>query len=455
MSNYSLSENGISTLLKSLKVYFNFPKFHSKNIKRLYQKILDKELEQFEPNSSDTLILLITVFLYYGEDSEEYKKVYEYIYKTSQVDLGWSSIIKSSFKPNKKIFINPILDIKGDFLDELVDRNCYFIKPSGRIALLSDWATGTTSAKWCLECITSYNPDYFIHLGDVYYSGTIKEFEKNLLQPIESILPPTTKSFIIPGNHDYYSGSDGLHYALKKLDQTASYFSLYNDSIQIEGIDTGFNDGNIINSIFQYEQHPTYVVESEERWHNHRFSEAKKKNRKIILLSHHQIISNIHALDMYQNKKSPLNKKLFDFASPILDQTVLWFFGHDHAFNIFESYTYNGLTVQRPRLIGNGSCQSREDNLSKCQSVTTEQYEKSIQESKFIFGDDSQTEDLHPPLPRVKNITPGNFKNILNNCFVILDYNENGISVNYYEIPMLELGKFEKPRILYYEKIIF
>jgi hypothetical protein len=66
------------------------------------------------------------------------------------------------------------------------------------------------------------------------------------------------------------------------------------------------------NSIFQYEQHPTYVVESEERWHNHRFSEAKKKNRKIILLSHHQIISNIHALDMYQNKKSPLNKKLFD-----------------------------------------------------------------------------------------------------------------------------------------------
>jgi hypothetical protein len=452
MSNYQLNENGISALYKSLKSSFNFPKFHSKNIKRLYQKILNRELEQFEPNSSDTIILLITVFLYYGESSEEYKKVYEYVYKSSQVDLGWSEIIASSFKPNRKIFINPVLSIQGDFLDELTDRNCYSIKSSGRIALLSDWATGTQSAKWCLECVATYNPDYFIHLGDVYYSGTTKEFEKNLIQPIETTLR-STKSFIIPGNHDYYSGSDGLHYALKKLDQNASYFSLYNDNLQIEGIDTGFNDSNILNSIFNYEQHPTYVVESEERWHTHRFLEAKKKNRKVILLSHHQIISNIHALDIYQNNKSPLNKKLFDFAIPILDNTILWFFGHDHAFNIFENYVWNDIIIHRPRLIGNGSCQSRENDLSKCESNSTKEYEKSIQESKFIFGENDLDKD-HPPLPRVKNVIPGNFKNILNNCFVILDYNAVEISVNYYEIPMIELGKFEKPKILYYEKII-
>lgn len=425
---------------KIISLYKSIYPFHTINInlkkylngktpkELLYGKILKKELSNLEPNSPDTIVLLMTAFLLYGENSTEYKNIYDFVYKGSEVDKGWSSILFESFA-SKKIFINPVLDEKNNFLEEIYDPNCYKLLDQGRIVLLSDWAIGTPSAIHTLKCVADHKPDYFIHLGDVYYSGTIKEFKNNLIDPLTSILPKT-KSFILPGNHDYYSGTEGLHYALKEINQTSSFFSLYNDSIQIEGLDTGFNDSDILGT------NTTYLQDTEYMWHKNRYQQAKSKNRKIILLSHHQIISNVRILD--HHKQSPLNHKLFKQTSSILNRTMLWFFGHDHAFNIFEPYTYKNVCIYRARLIGNGSCQSRESSLENCETENTIEFKKP-----------------NVPIPKVKKIIPGNFNRILNNSYVVIDYTLRNVKVTYYEIPMISLGVFDSPKILFYEEINF
>lgn len=418
---------------KPLKI--NLKKYFSRGVEQLYSSILNSK---FEPNSHDTIILLVTLFLFYGENSQEYKNVYEYIYKGCGVDCGWIDIVIEGIKSHKKIFIDPVLEKDGSFLNEKVDPNCYQIKESGVIALLSDWAIGTDSSINTLEYMSKHKPDYFIHLGDVYYSGTVDEFKKNLIEPIQNILPPHTKTFIIPGNHDYYSGTDGLHYALRKLNQTSSFFSLYNSKIQIEGLDTGFNDSDL----FYKDIKATFLQKSEEEWHANRFKEARKSKRKVVLLSHHQIISNINALDRYNTKKSPLNHKLFSQTKDVLDITEFWFFGHDHSFNIFEPYRFEGYPIYRPRLIGNGSCQSRESSL-ETYAITSVNKEAFETDPKIVY------------YPRVKNVIPEAYNKILNNSYVIIKYSCKSMKVTYYEIPMIELGKFDKPKILYYEKISF
>lgn len=46
--------------------------------------------------------------------------------------------------------------------------------------------------------------------------------------------------FSLPGNHDYFSGGDGFMWALKQLNQQASYICLENDNWCFIGIDTAY-----------------------------------------------------------------------------------------------------------------------------------------------------------------------------------------------------------------------
>lgn len=96
-----------------------------------------------------------------------------------------------------------------------------------KIAILGDWGTGESDAKRVMKMIQAQKPDYVIHLGDVYYSGTpdVKgtngtiyfnpgEETKNLLD----IWPKefAGRSFTMNSNHEMYSGANGLIDALKK-----------------------------------------------------------------------------------------------------------------------------------------------------------------------------------------------------------------------------------------------
>ena len=114
------------------------------------------------------------------------------------------------------------------------------------IALVGDWGTGQYAlgpypsgpAVSVMQSIVGLNPDYIIHLGDVYYYGSSMEETANLVQ-----MWPTAyagKSFTLNSNHEMYSGAVGYYSALRTLlfkpQNLTSYFALqYGDTRQQGG----------------------------------------------------------------------------------------------------------------------------------------------------------------------------------------------------------------------------
>ncbi|MHC4973509.1 MAG: metallophosphoesterase, partial [Planctomycetota bacterium] len=82
------------------------------------------------------------------------------------------------------------------------------------IALAGDWGSGTYSAYQVADRIRELEPDYTVHLGDVYYSGTKEEFDRYFLP--EDAWPEGKKgTFALNGNHEMYSGGRAYFEALK------------------------------------------------------------------------------------------------------------------------------------------------------------------------------------------------------------------------------------------------
>src|ERR1700722_8654901 len=53
------------------------------------------------------------------------------------------------------------------------------IKSNARVALMGDWGTGAPPAINVLKYVAGDNPDLFVHLGAIYYSGTHAECQSN------------------------------------------------------------------------------------------------------------------------------------------------------------------------------------------------------------------------------------------------------------------------------------
>jgi hypothetical protein len=122
-----------------------------------------------------------------------------------------------------------------------------------RIAIIGDVGTGTDQAAAVLDAALSFEPDAFLHLGDVYYSGTRFEMRHRLVDLFESVCRFGRRRvplFTIPGNHEYFTGAKPY---LATLDagslvdratqrQRASYFALRSedDGWQFLGLDTGY-----------------------------------------------------------------------------------------------------------------------------------------------------------------------------------------------------------------------
>ena len=93
------------------------------------------------------------------------------------------------------------------------------------IAIVGDWGTGDVTAGNVMNQITALNPDYIVHLGDVYYAGapafgdpnsqdylplTLNEEVNNLIK----LWPKKYygKSFTLNSKHEMYSGANGYFY---------------------------------------------------------------------------------------------------------------------------------------------------------------------------------------------------------------------------------------------------
>ncbi len=218
-----------------------------------------------------------------------------------------------------------------------------------RVGILGDWGTGEPEALAVLDQLMRLKPDLIVHLGDIYYAGTIDECRTNFLIPILAARAKYGSNipvYNIPGNHDYYSGGKGFYGSLPLLNQGVpnaavqenSFVCLRNDSWQLQCMDTGFNDHDIKNVADDI----THLEQVEVDWHTAQLLSAG--SRKIVLMSHHQLFSSFATIGRGQsNFQNPfLTQNLADWRNAGVRNIVAWLWGHEHLLEIYAPPASDG-----------------------------------------------------------------------------------------------------------------
>ena len=235
---------------------------------------------------------------------------------------------------------------KGKFpFKRATDKSKITVPPQCKIAILGDWGADNDHAQTIGDLVQQQKPDYLVHLGDIYYSGSEPECRKFLENwPLRdaSGQPKQGVSFSLNGNHEMYS--EGRYYfttVLDGLDQEASYFQLSNDWWQFVAFDTAYVpftiSGGAKDNNLQCQW--DFLV-------NCINASPAKKN---ILLSHNQPVS---AFLKETADGSPLREEYARLIATTRSDAVYgWFFGHEHRCTIYD----DAVTGYKARLLGNGA----------------------------------------------------------------------------------------------------
>ena len=208
-----------------------------------------------------------------------------------------------------------------------------------RILIVGDWGSGIERAqklaqqmRMRIEEVLGSREVHVVHLGDVYYSGWKREYEKRFLPfwPVRPGEDDRIFSWCLNGNHDMYSGGQGyfdflLNDARFKRQAGASFFCLENRNWKIFGLDSAHEDGGL--------------REPQAEWIKARLD----PNKKVMLLTHHQPFS------AYEEPAKEMCRKLRSVVAAA-GKVNSWFWGHEHRFMLFSEYQ----GVQFGRLIGHG-----------------------------------------------------------------------------------------------------
>ncbi|HUF47196.1 MAG TPA: metallophosphoesterase [Vicinamibacterales bacterium] len=244
---------------------------------------------------------------------------------------------------------------------------CDTLPPSATVLLIGDWATGTALAKGLLREAASHDPDILIHLGDIYYAGTLHEAQANFLDVCNDVFDRSGGRLAIynlAGNHDMYSGGVGYFDTLPRLNpappflpeqaQRASYFSLRNPSnrFQLLAMDTGLHDADP----FTVSTDVTWLEQAEADWLVRQIDSFASNGGRTILLSHHQLFTAFEAIGDPTTRTPELsayNPNLLQTFKGVLekDQVLAWFWGHEHNCAVYEPYG----PLERGRCIGHGA----------------------------------------------------------------------------------------------------
>ena len=232
-----------------------------------------------------------------------------------------------------------------------------------RVGVLGDWGTGEPAALAVPDQIMRLAPDLIIHLGDIYYAGTFDECQHNFLLPIQNARKQYGRFipvYMIPGNHDYYSGGRAFYQMIPQLNlgipsgviQQHSFFSLQNDGWQLECMDTGYND----HSMLTVDDDITNLLDVEAAWHQQQLANAA--GRRIILMSHHQLFSAFTTIGpthkRYQNPY--LTKNLADWRAAGASNIVAWLWGHEHLLEVYARPTADDTRLPvLGRCVGHGA----------------------------------------------------------------------------------------------------
>jgi len=226
-----------------------------------------------------------------------------------------------------------------------------------RIGLLADWGTGLYGAPECAKTMEADAKgfDIYMHLGDVYYSGTPGEINSRFLP----YWPKNARqaNLALNSNHEMYSGGYGYFDTLLPdfanrsilLKQKSSNFALRNDHFLLVGLDSGYNDHDLNNG--------------QAKWLESLVNAAG--NRKVILFSHHQPYS------LYESQ----GPKMVERISEMLEQKRIfaWYFGHEHRLVIYDQHKDWGMWG---RCIGHGGMPYFRDKFDGALANTTALYAK-------------------------------------------------------------------------------
>lgn len=265
------------------------------------------------------------------------------------------------------------------------DFSVFEIPADSKILLLGDFGTGLDDAtSMLIAVLKNLYPNFIIHLGDIYYSGTEAECDAycNVFRKAFEVSGYAVPVFSLPGNHEYISGGDGFFNKVLNLNpmilgedtkyrQQASYFSLRtaDGHWQFLGMDTGYNSVRTHTWSLSSAYSP-WLEFGEAAWHQNKIENWNGRN---ILLSHHQLFSAFDRINdgddvHYQSRQSShidnavlnyLNYNLFPFVYKYAEKIATWFWGHEHNLNIFDS-----IGILAPRLIGNSGYEEYEEEVA-------------------------------------------------------------------------------------------
>lgn len=298
---------------------------------------------------------------------------------------------------------------------------------NSKVLVLGDWGTHMSDNVALLrQALKAFEIDAIVHLGDVYYSGTVSECEDNVLNVLETVFDELgikpVPFFTIPGNHDYYSGGAGFFNLIDRVNtelptsyqQKASYFCLRttDGNWQFLGMDTGINDRNPVDHMA-----PT-LEKSEVTWHLDKLETFKGTT---ILLSHHQLFSANSKISDH-GQRPYLNESLNAVFKPYYDKYIAaWFWGHEHNLVIFKDNQTFGDTV----------------GLKKGRLVGCSAYEETVAESPYKKDPACAVVEYVANMPElsISDSATALQKNFYNHAFTVLEIAPEKIVAKYYEYP--------------------
>ncbi len=226
------------------------------------------------------------------------------------------------------------------------------------LAIAGDWGTGTHEAWAIAHCMAQSNPDFTIHLGDIYYVGDSDEIERNYLggssQNHDGVHWPRGRqgSFALNGNHEMYAnGGPFFHMLLPKLGmngdprgQQASYFCLDAGHWRIIALDSAYNSvgAPILSQIPFLNELPgiggdCHLEPSLLAWLRD-VVKVSSDRKPTLLLSHHNYFSAFPEV-VY-------TKPARQIAGLFAGQDLVWLWGHEHRLAIYDRFaTPEGMAV--------------------------------------------------------------------------------------------------------------
>jgi hypothetical protein len=230
------------------------------------------------------------------------------------------------------------------------------ISGTARLVVVGDWGTGLPRAKAVAkymaeevaDALASGREAHVIHLGDVYYSGLPVEVQRHVLEPWPVTAAQAragVTSWSLNGNHDMYSGGYGYYDTLLADPRFAaqhsadgastSFFRLTAPGWEFVGLDTSWDTDVLSQGASGVLQDPQaeYVAQV-----------ARASDRKLVLLSHHQLAT------VYD--QGDIGPVLTAKLGPVLGsgRVTGWWWGHEHRCVGFEATQ----GVRFPRCIGHG-----------------------------------------------------------------------------------------------------